>query len=212
MTPSPNPVAEDLWDESLDGSPPSKRPGDSASKAWRIVLVVATVLWLFVAVENFSDVSLNLIILALLCVFGMVLAMAWASWTFCLAKGLVRLRSRFELAQWAFVPLAGLLGVILLMVDFDLDLRLRLSEAALLRSIAERSPIREVDIRDNPRRVGLFWFESIDGRDGCILMRSNDAFEEGGLIYCMNGRPPQWSPEYSFRHVRGPWWLYENNY
>lgn len=208
MTSSPKPVDKEIRGD----SPSPDLTSDSVPKPWRIVLVVSTTIWLLVAVETFSDVALNLIIMVLLFMSGMMLAIAWAFWTFGLTNGLVRLRSRVEVAQWAFVPLVGLLGVVLLMTDLDLDLRLRLSEAALLRCIAERSPKNEVQYRDNACRVGLFRFESIDDRDRCILMKSSDAFLEGGLIYSTIGRPPEWSPEYSFRHVRGPWWLYENNY
>jgi hypothetical protein len=212
MTSSEKSVAEELWDESLDGWPPPNGPVGSLSRAWRIVLLGSACFWLLVAVETFSNVALNIIILAFLFVIGMIQAIVWAFWTFCLVKGLVRLRSRFEMAQWTFVPLAGLLGFVLMLTDLDLDFRLRLSEPALQRCFAELSPVKEIHYGENARPVGLFRFNSIDGRDGCILMRSDAAFVEGGLIYCTSGRPPQWSPEYVFRHIRGPWWLYENNY
>jgi hypothetical protein len=212
MTSSSRPVAGDLWDGSLDGSATAKNAADAGPRAWRVVVVGTTVLWLLAAIEAFSDAGLNLIVLGLLFGFGMLLAMAWLFWTFCLERRYVRHGSWIEVIQWAFVSLAGLLGIVLLMTDLDLQLRLRLSEPALRRCVADLSAQTTGTNITEGRRVGLFRFEGFERRDGCILMRSAAALPEGGLLYCPAGRPPQWTAEYSFRQVRGPWWLYENNF
>ncbi len=80
-------AAKSAGTESIDGSQTLKGVPNSGPKAWRIVVVGSTVLWLLVAVATFSDVGIDLIVLGLLFGFGMLLAMAWMFWTLPACRG-----------------------------------------------------------------------------------------------------------------------------
>ena len=214
MSSTEKPPAVELWDEALDG--PSSRPDEQvafASMFFRVFIVGMAAVWLVAAVGIFSDLVIDLMAALLLIAFGFVVALGWVTWSLYLYGGVACLRSRWEIAEWAFVPLAGLLGVVLLATDLDTVLRLKLSEPAILRCLVEPRSGDSNDLwEDGGRWVGLFWFRGIQDQPGSIELRSDSTYPAGGLVYCPQGTPKPASREHRYHQLSGRWWGHTQNY
>ncbi len=214
MSSSEQPPAAGPRDEAPDGT--SSLADDRAasiSRWFRILVAGSSVLWLIGAAVVFSDLIIDLMAALLLIGSGFVIGLAWVVWSLLLYNKAATLRSRWRVAEWAFVPLAGLLGAALLATDRDNLLRFRLSEPALVRCLAEPRPGRQDDPSgEKGRRVGLFWFRSIHDQDGGVEFENGFTYPPSGLIYSPAGPPRPATPEHVYWHLSGPWWRYAQYY
>ncbi len=205
------PTIAGLWDAAIDGPKrPLRTPGPSAPEMFLSSLAA---LWVLGAVVTFSDARGDVGLTLLMAGSGLMLATAWSWRTASLSRGPERLWTKLDVALWAFVPAAGLLGLALFATDMDLALRIKLSEPELRSLVAEVEAGGPVSFGRNGRPVGLFWLH--EGRlhgDAVFLQAPSLVVSDGGLVWSPKGSPPWWSPEVVFRHIVGPWWRYDNNY
>jgi hypothetical protein len=113
------------------------------------------------------------------------------------------------------LPLAVTSCVTLVSTEVPEETRLRLSEPALNRHVAE---FQSNGSAPDDRLVGLLRVEKTYRSGECILLRLDsrgDVFggptNEDGLAYCPAGNPPDIVAWY-FRHEHGGWWTYETHF
>jgi hypothetical protein len=165
---------------------------------------MAATAWLLVfSIFEFSDISPDF---------------PWALVTFLIAPLLflswpLRMCLRWErprsLAGWSsllLLPTSVLIFLALIPTGIAQNLRFAASEPAL-RAFAREVPpgYRKLE----PLRVGLFWMESCEERDGCVLWTKSFFYSGIGLAYIPRATPPAWA-EYRFEHLRGPWWKFQS--
>ena len=213
MTSSEKPSAEGLWDEALDGSASSKDRDDSGWAGCREIVVGSTFFWLLATIVTCSDVTVGDMTAFVICGFGFLLAVFWFFWTLALFVDPGDRRARGEVGQWTFVFSSGLFGLMLMVTDLDACLRLKLSEPALRRCLAEPRPNGSVTFPGHfGRWIGLFCFESIQDQGSGVEFKSTSSYPHGGLIYCPTGRPQRISGDHRYSHLTGPWWRFEHRY
>jgi len=156
-----------------------------------IVLALCSLVWLGFATVAFSTVAVDELLFLLLAFIGVVLAVAWVVLT-CVSLHIVgpgRARPGWKtVLMWAVTPIAGMLGLLGYAVDWDLMLRLKLSERAL---VAEAQQIQGGQaFGTDDRWVGLFkvrW--AALNPDGSVRFVTDLPwmFDEAGLYYDPGG-------------------------
>ncbi|MCJ7617180.1 MAG: hypothetical protein MUO43_11655 [Desulfobacterales bacterium] len=127
---------------------------------------------------------------------------------------------RMSSARWIQIVLIGAAIAIILGTNFDLALRVRLSEQALYKKVQriqmlppEAQNRMANSISSGPiglfnarlyavdASTGIIWFHTADGRDA--FPPPHSLF--GGIVYCEEGTPPK-RGESTYQHLYGPWW------
>src|SRR5262245_58994079 len=93
-------------------------------------------LWLLIGLPFFTDATCHFPAFLFLGGTGFLLAIMWAAFTVAW-PALLRSPNR---KYWLSIPLAGALGLLLLQTDWDLTLRIWLSERALSDYVAKTPP------------------------------------------------------------------------
>lgn len=128
-------------------------------------------------------------------------------WCFQAARVLLCREARGRLTPgamigWAVYPVTAILLSSLVLSSWIDVLRIRVSEAALLRLVEDVEAGRAID---RPVRAGLFRIERARIEDGCVLLENNESwvYLSDGLAFVRRGAPP---PLALARHIWGPWW------
>jgi hypothetical protein len=188
--------------------PPSADPEKLLGRSdWRLGELLATVLWLIAAIVFFSDAALSVVTSNLWLLFGLFLI---ASWVRRFRRGQVPLVSPRNVALGLAVPASGLLGLVLLATDLGLLVRLKLSQPALNRLVAEFREDGRVDYESNRRIVGLFGVKSVQVQGDLVKIETGSAnwMDSGGLLYSHGANPPRKVRKRDLWHLDGPWWRY----
>lgn len=129
-------------------------------------------------------------------------------WCFQAARVLLHRETRSRLTPramigWAAYPATAILLSSLVLSHWVDVLRVRVSEAALLRLVEDVEAGR-ADF-DTPVRAGLFRIEDARIEDGCVLLEVNESwvYLSDGLAFARRGAPPSLALS---RHITGPWW------
>ena len=173
---------------------------------WQVLEMATTaVCSIFVLIE-FSDIGGDFIIFLLIAPTAAILLSSWV------LRTCVRWQRPSASSAWVsllLLPTAAAVWFALIPTGIAFNLRLALSEPAL-RAVVREIPRGYHDGFGEPRRFGLFFAETIEEREGCVLWeRGVFMFVSAGLAYIPRKSPPDWQG-YSFTHVRGPWWRLQN--
>jgi len=205
-------------------------PGPKLARAlfwWMLADTSLGALWLAGAVFTFSDASASILLVLLLIVSGTALAGLWSLRTaIVIWRRLARRRIRFSYGArllWILMPLFGLAGIACAKTDWDLRLRLKLSEDALL---AEAQAARNAKAADttgteyfgDPGWVGLFRVHSIWVLDDATVRFVTVypgvvGFEESGLHHSIvtDPAPSDDGGPTELRDLGGPWRAFYQN-
>ncbi len=168
---------------------------------------VLTGLWAALAAvmsASLAGFTLPLVVLA----FGGMLGLVWC---FYVVRVLPDREARGRLtwkaaAAWAVCPLTGLLFAALSFTSWPYELRVRISEPALLRLVEDLDRGR-VDPCD-PGRAGLIFVDYATAEEDCVVFTTESAFlTEYGLVYSRDGRIP--NPQHlPLWHLYGRWYTF----
>jgi hypothetical protein len=176
--------------------------GRSVATSVACLLVAFTWLCLLLAVLFLSEPAHNFVAMLFLGASGLVIGTTWLIFTVVKPQLLSSTSRRW----WLTVPLAGGLGVVLLITNWGLALRIALCESTLHNHIAGLSAGSNVQRR--PERIGLFRFEEVEEYQGSVYFYTGSGFlNRYGLAYIPPGQRP--APWMSVRHVYGPWYTFE---
>jgi hypothetical protein len=167
-----------------------------------IVLTVAAWGWLVAALPFLSDAACNTFVELGLLASGALIGLAWVVLT---ALRLSLLPGSFRW-QWLSVPLAGILGFALLVTDWDLAVRVALSESALRRHVESVPPDAPSD--ETQRWIGLFHVEETEEYDGAVYLFTCQSFiNRHGVAYIPPGSKV--APRMRVSHLYGSWYSFE---
>lgn len=172
-------------------------------------LAVASAVWFCFALAKFSVVAPDQFLVFLLGLIGLGVGIAWLI-LMAVATPFIRgNRPSLVLLLIALItPLSGLAGLVLLATDWDLRLRLKVSEPALSRE-AERVRALPGGWDPQERRVGLFHIKSSSTTETGVVRFVTDwpwMFDEAGLYHDPDrtiAASRAW-PEHRTR-LTGPW-------
>lgn len=170
---------------------------------------VLTAIWaVLAAVMSASIAGAGLMLPLAVVLFGGTLGIAWC---FALARAVLDREARGRLTRramgaWAVCPLTGLLFVALSFTQWPYELRVRISEPALLRLVEDLDSGR-VDASD-PGRAGLIFVDYATAEEDCVVFTTESVFlTEYGLVYSRDGRIP--NPQHlPLWHLYGRWYTF----
>ena len=188
---------------------------DRIGKQPNTIELIAAGLWLIGALVAFSDAGFNGLAL-LVILFGLPLGMLWVLRFLVTSavEGLQTVKTPRDtwpyLRAWAFTPLVGLIGIGLAMTDWDLVLRLHLSEPYLMR-LVEYKMTHDNQVADRkPRFAGLFLVHSMENHEGVILLGTGRAYlDRNGLAYTGDTEPPFIGSRWEFTYLHNGWWRFD---
>lgn len=149
----------------------------------------------------------------LVLLIGVTLGVAWCSQ---LTRVLLDREARGRLtwramASWMVCPLTGLLFAALSFTSWPYMLRVKISEPALLRLVADLERGR-ADLRD-PGRAGLIFVDHASVREDCVLLETETGFLTWhGLVYSRSGARPRPPPRTHVRHLYGRWYTFYESF
>lgn len=186
--------------------------------SWPLVgMGVCSLAWLGLAIVLFSTPAADALLAILLIIAGLLLACVWLVLTV-VGGVLVRKGHRpgcWPVLAWTFTPLAGFAGLVCYATHWDLMLRVRLSEPAL---IAEAERLRSGGVpQDAERHLGLLRVYRADlEADGTVRFMTDMPwiFDEAGLFYDPDRAIGlHWDVPEGYGHedrsvLYGPWFVY----
>lgn len=183
-----------------------------------VVEIILTLLWFGLAVITISNAGQDLLYLIILWFGIMAIGAVWAlRGVFHLIRCVVRSEDRRlalkRLGAWSVLPVIVLLAAgAAAKHNKLLTIRLELSETALQEFVQEVPPGTDEEFSEKKRWVGLFQVSDVQHLDGCVrFITTGDGFDDAGLAYCPEGKPPVVGED-SYRHLYGPWWVWERSW
>lgn len=174
--------------------------------------------WGAAALWGLSDVAPGLGVTVVVAAGGLALAASAAVRLVCLFGLALRLDLRFRraawsLALWPVTACIGLGGVLAAASDADLRLRVWASERELRDAAADALAMGGAPGHGSgARRIGLFRVEDVDAGEGWVRFRTGaNLIDPYGLYYAPDGPPEDRAWLEETRHVRGPWWAFEEH-
>lgn len=169
------------------------------------LLVALAWLWLVTVLPFVTDAACNMFIGFALAVSWMLLALVWL----CVPLfAYPSLRSPRRRSYWLSAGLAGLLGLLLAFNNVGLQLRVALSERWLVEYVATVPPGTRESLHPF-RRVGLFWVDGTEEKDGVVLLYTSTSFlNRYGVAHVPDGATPPTHLR-NVRHLFGPWYSFE---
>jgi hypothetical protein len=168
-------------------------------------MVTLASLWLLAVVPFFSDAACNSFLTLLFLGSGALLGLFWVA----VSIGRPSLLRPPAAKWWFMVPIAGLMGLFLLVSDRDLALRVWLCEEVL------QNRVDDVNSGNNPERapgwVGLFHVDDTRCYDGGTYLYTSSSFiNRHGVAHVPPGCQPM--PRTRIKQLYGPWYSFESRY
>jgi hypothetical protein len=167
-----------------------------------------TAVWVVPAAIMSASIAGDLMLSLVVVLLGGTLGIAWCV---ALARVLLRREARNRLAwnamaHWAVCPLTGLLFAVLSFTQWPYELRVRISEPALLRLVEDLDRGR-ADPGD-PGRAGLIFVDYAKAEEDGVVFTTESVFPtEYGLVYSRDGRTP--NPRHlPLWHLYGRWYTF----
>lgn len=166
-------------------------------------LLVAMTFWAFSIPGTYFFVSATL---------GLVWVLLALFWIGRFGYVLVRRRpSTAQIAAWLALPAIVLAAAIAVSLDVPMRARFELSRPAMDRAardvLAGRRDPQAID------RIGLWEVERAERGRGTFrfLVKESGLFDPVGFAYSPHGRPPNFGED-AYRHVSGPWYVWEEGW
>jgi len=165
------------------------------------LIIVGGWVWLLLALIYFTDAACQIFLFLAIGVSGIIVGAVWIA----LSVMWPRLLRRPARKVWLSVPLAGVLGLLLLS-DLGLALRVRLCEGALSEYVAEVSANGVPAERH--QWVGLFKIDDTWVYDGGVyLFTSTSLIDQHGVAHLPPGsKPPS---RITVSHLYGLWFSFK---